>query len=409
MANHPHRVASALAGVRAELAEVARVPLWSMDAAEATDAIGQVLAAEAQLAELKARLLTQAQTLDLAGRAGATSTATWVAHHTRTTRPAAHRDVRLATGLQAHDATRNALAAGRLRVEQAEVILRAIAELPDHLDAEQVVRAEAHLIEQAAVFDARSLRVLGRRILEVIDPEAAEVHQAQQLEREERDAAAAARLTIWSDGHGKTHGRFTLPAAQGEMLQKALLALAAPRHRASQGPLGERRPTPERLGRALCEYVARYPAAGLPQAGGLDATVVVTMTLDALLGGLGAAHLDTGQPVSAALARQLACEAKIIPAVLGGRSQVLDLGRSRRFHNKAQRIVATIEQGGCAVEGCDYPPAMTHLHHPVSWAEGGGTNRDAIMLCPPDHARAHDARYTMTRRPGQKIRFVRRT
>ena len=113
---------------------------------------------------------------------------------------------------------------------------------------------------------------------------------------------------------------------------------------------------PERLGQAFVEYIQRYPANRLPKAGGLTATVVVTMTLDTLLGGLKAAQLDTGETISPGAARRLACEAGIIPAVLGGNSQVLDLGRKTRFHTEAQRIAKTIEAGGCEADGCDRPP-----------------------------------------------------
>jgi len=91
---------------------------------------------------------------------------------------------------------------------------------------------------------------------------------------------------------------------------------------------------------------------------------VVTMTLETLLGGLTAARLDTGETISPGAGRRLACEAGIIPAVLGGKSQVLDLGRKRRFHSEAQRIARTIEVGGCEVEGCDWPPGMCHLGFP---------------------------------------------
>ena len=98
------------------------------------------------------------------------------------------------------------------------------------------------------------------------------------------------------------------------------------------------------MGRAFTELIHRYPVKTLPKAGGVNATVVVTMTLDALLGGLQAARLDTGESISAGQARRLACEAGIIPAVLGGKSQVLDLGRTRRFHTGAQRIAKTLEQ-----------------------------------------------------------------
>jgi hypothetical protein len=158
------------------------------------------------------------------------------------------------------------------------------------------------------------------------------------------------------------------------------------------------------------EYVQRYPTHKLPNAGGLNATVVVLMELETLMDGLKAAKLDTGETISPALARRLACEAGIIPAVLGGKSEVLDLGRSRRFHSKSQRIVATIEHDGCDAEGCDAPPGMTQMHHVVPWSQGGETNtRDVLMLCPPDHRRIHDPRYATTRLPSGKVRFIMRT
>jgi hypothetical protein len=409
IANHPHRVTSTIAGVRSELTSVAETPVWSMDAAETATALTELTRAEAQLAELKSRLLAHADRVELDSQTGATSTANWYAVATATTRPAAHRMVRLSNGLDTHDQTRSALAEGRLLVEQAEVILRALAELPDTLDPELVAKAEEHLLDLARDHDAKALRILGRRLLEVVSPETADAHEATLLEREERAAEAATRLTMWEDGHGRFHGKFTVDAVTGAALKKALFAIAAPRHQAAAGPLGERRLTPQRLGQAFTEYVQRYPTTKLPRTGGLNATVVVTMTLESLLGGLKAAKLDTGETISASLARRLACEAGIIPAVLGGTSQVLDQGRKRRFHTQPQRIAKTIEAGGCQAEGCDWPPGRCHLHHPIRWADGGRTDRDGIMLCPAHHSRAHDTRYEMTRLPTGRYGFNRRT
>jgi hypothetical protein len=71
--------------------------------------------------------------------------------------------------------------------------------------------------------------------------------------------------------------------------------------------------------------------------------------------------------------------------------------------------VKTIEAGGCEVKGCDWPPGMTHMHHSVRWVDGGGTDRDGIMLWPPHHARAHDPRYDFTKLPTGKYGFPRRT
>ena len=245
IANHPHRVSSAVADVRATLGSVATVPLWSMDPVEMAATLDQVQGAKAQLAELEARLLAHADQIDIAAHSGATSTANWHAHATRTTRAAAHRALRLSKGLEAHDLTRTALATGRIHTAQAEAILNALADLPDNLDAELVEQAERQLLELAAEHDAKALKILGRRILEVASPDAADAHEAALLEREERDAQAATRLVMYQDGHGKVHGRFTLDTLTGAMLKKHLYALAAPKHRAAtEGSLGERRPTP---------------------------------------------------------------------------------------------------------------------------------------------------------------------
>src|SRR4051794_36588361 len=153
IAQHPHRVTRALAAARRELRSVAEVPVWSMDADETTTAIADVTRAEAQLAELKARLLVHAEQTNLAAQTGANSTATWHAVATTTSRREAHRAVRRAAGLDTHDLTRAALAAGRVHVEQAETILRSLGELPDDLDPDIRVQAEQQLLELAERHD----------------------------------------------------------------------------------------------------------------------------------------------------------------------------------------------------------------------------------------------------------------
>ena len=217
---------------------------------------------------------------------------------------------------------------------------------------------------------------------------------------------------MFEDGHGKWHGRFTLPGLHGAMLKKTLMAIAAPKHRAAVDGYvpNHERPTDHKLGLAFMEYVGRYPTDRLPNAGGMSASVVAVMDYETLLGKLKAAQLDTGHRISPGLARKLACEAGIIPAVLGSKSQVLDLGRTTRFHTKAQRIALAIEQQGCTAEGCDAPPAMTHAHHHQPWSAGGDTSvKNGRLLCPRHHARAHDTAYSMTRLPEGKVRFHRRT
>ncbi len=138
--------------------------------------------------------------------------------------------------------------------------------------------------------------------------------------------------------------------------------------------------------------------------------MVVTIAFETLTGGLKAAHLDTGAVISAAQARRLACEAGLIPVVLGGQSQVLDLGRQTRFHTKAQRIAMGLRDGGCTAQGCDWPPGLCHAHHNIAWSQGGHTTvEDGRLLCPHHHTRAHDPAYETTHLPGGKVAFTRRT
>ncbi len=340
LAHHSHPVTTAVGSARAALSEVAGVPVWSMTGEQTTETLAEIEALEAQTAATKSKLLRHAESIDLPADNGARNVASWLARRHRLTRREAYRQRFLSDALAMHPLVETAMDDGLVNNEQAHAILRSLAALPEDLDPELKIEAEEHLLGLARDFDAKALKNLGRTLLEVVAPDLADQHLAKQLDREERDATAAARFSMWEDGHGRVHGRFTLDAFTGACLTKALSALAAPKHRAATGPLGERRPTPERLGRAFAEYVQRYPTTKLPQAGGLNATVVVLIPYDTLVGGLKSARLDTGETISPSLARRIACEAGIIPAVLGGSSEVLDLGRSRRFHTRAQRIVA---------------------------------------------------------------------
>jgi hypothetical protein len=406
-----HRVASATAHLRDIADGVVDASVWSMTAAEAASTLVELTRLEAQVVELKARVAAHADELQVGHDVGATSTANWLAHQTKLTRSAAAGVVRLGYDLGTHDRVRDALAHGGLRPEQARVIIDAVTALPEGLDPDLLITAEEHLVAAAAEHDARTLRILGRRLLEVVAPDLADKHEADLLAKEEAKAAQATRLTMTDDGHGKTYGRFTLPTAQAAMLKKYLLALAAPKHvAATQGAGVERRPGPERMGRALCELIERITAEHLPKVGGTDATIVVTIDLDTLTGkAQKPGVLDTGDRISPAQVRRLACTARIVPVVLNGDSQVLDVGRQRRFFTRAQVTALGIRDGGCVAEGCDWPPWLCHAHHWQRWTDGGGTDlHNGGLLCPRHHARAHDPTYETTRHPGGKVTFHRR-
>jgi hypothetical protein len=165
------------------------------------------------------------------------------------------------------------------------------------------------------------------------------------------------------------------------------------------------------LGLAFLDHLEARTAGPAPSAGGVAATVVVTMELETLLGGLKAASLDTGGRISAGEARRLACRAGIVPIVLGGPSVVLDAGRKRRFHSEAQRIAMGVRDGGCTAVGCDAPPALCQAHHDETpWSRGGGTSVEhGRLLCPKHHGLIHDSSYQHSLDKHGKVRFTRRT
>ena len=98
----------------------------------------------------------------------------------------------------------------------------------------------------------------------------------------------------------------------------------------------------------------------------------------------------TGIALTAAELRLLACDAGIIPAVLGSPSQVLDLGRATRTFAISQLRALAIRDRGCVAPGCDYPPSASQGHHSITWAEGGPTDLDnAALLCSFHHHQVH--------------------
>jgi Domain of unknown function (DUF222) len=125
------------------------------------------------------RLLARAERVEVGAEVGATSAANWLAHQTKTTRSAVHRTARLARRLDdAYPEVDAALAEGQVTVEQAEVIVDAVDKLPTDLIAPgTVVKAKEFLLAHAAEHAAKALRVLGRRLLEVLDPEAADAEE----------------------------------------------------------------------------------------------------------------------------------------------------------------------------------------------------------------------------------------
>jgi hypothetical protein len=202
-----------------------------------------------------------------------------------------------------------------------------------------------------------------------------------------------------------------LPDAAASRLRTYLEAFASPRRSATETD-GEPIPTPRLLGLALPDLLDTLPADVLPAHGGTATTVTVHLDFAQLTADLthaGVGTLETSDVITAGQARRLACQARILPAVLGAKSEVLDLGRTRRLHSPAQRTAIRLRHPQCQTHGCTVPAAWCETHHLDPWSTGGTTDlHTAALLCTHHHHRAHDTRYLTQRLPNGDHRFTRR-
>jgi len=393
------------------LAGARDVPVELLSTREKAGALEALSQAGDLLAALRLRVLAVSD--DVAAEGGARDAGAWLAHQTRTDPAACHHDLRLAEALSLRwSGVGTALSDGRVNEPQARAIVRALDALPvADLASAVVADAEERLVGFAADFGPQQLRVLGRKILDVVAPEIGEAQEARALEAEERRAEERLSLTIHRAGDGSSRIVATVPDAVAHRLRTYLEAFTSPRHDAMVGGAADAIPVERKRGHAFCSLLEAIDPKRLPVHGGDATTVFVTMTLDALRTDLASAGLlGSDDRITASQARRLACTAQVIPVVLGGNSEILDLGRTARLFSRAQRKALRIRDQRCRAEGCPVPAAWCEAHHRKRWALGGKTDlADGVLFCGFHHHRAHDDRYLATELPNGDVRFSRRT
>jgi hypothetical protein len=361
-------------------------------------------AARAQLDELELRVVASA--CAMATTDAARDVAAWQVAHNRRDLRAARAEQRLAEALdRRYGALRVGMAEGRVHLEQAHVIAAALDELPADLSPETSAEAERVLVALAERHTPRELKRLGERILTALDVEEAEEALARRLEAEQSAARSRTSLSFRPRGDGTTRITAVVPDPVARRLTTYLEAFTSPRRGDERG-LGS---YPQLLGQAFCALLERVDPDSLPRHGGRATTVVVTIGLDSLRKDLGVGELPGGGTLSAGEIRRLACTAGIAPLVLGGNSQILDLGRTQRLFRQAQVLAMTVRDKTCRAEGCETPAPWCEAHHWRHWSAGGRTDlADGVMLCSHHHHRVHDHRFTADRLPNGDVRFTRR-
>lgn len=364
--------------------------------------------AKRRLEAASLKVLAAATKARVGERAGHTGTSSWASMQTKCGGAEGSARTKLASDIdEGLPVTGKSLESGEISSEHAQIIARTMRRLPAELGQDQRVAIEKHLNARAREVDPVALRKLARRALEAAERSRKDVdeHEDEQLRDEEQRALAKTRLTMRDNGDGTTSGHFTVPILAGSILRKVIQQIASPRrdqlrqtrgHECEGSEDGVRTYAdtdwPHRYGLALMEVLEHLPTDRL--GGKVAATVVATLPMESLKNELAAAQLDTGHAVSAGQARRLACNAGIVPVVLGGASLPLDLGRADRFFTQAQRVALATVYTECAALGCDRPYAWCELHHADPWSHGGRSDLDkAVPLCGYHHRRMHDPRF----------------
>jgi hypothetical protein len=284
---------------------------------------------------------------------------------------------------------------GRAGMDVAALFSGALQGLPD---VERTRDLFVKALDKAHGLPLHHVRRLVWRAQALADPGAWE-------EREERQHEARA-VTMRDDADGMVTltARLTpLAAAPVRAVLDAGVRWAMQRRR--DDPASDPR-TPWQMRADILVDICRHALDCTQATSGVKTTVVVRMTRAELESGLGVGAIDgTPQPITAGALRRAAGDAEVVPAVLGGASEVLDWGRSRRLFTLAQRIALVERDGGCAF--CSAPPAWCEAHHIRWWDKDAGPTdlANGVLLCARCHHRVHRDGWEIEVRD-QVVRFL---
>ncbi|MEU8636174.1 DUF222 domain-containing protein [Amycolatopsis sp. NPDC048633] len=274
-----------------------------------------------------------------------------------------------ATGLAAAD--------GRLSTPMIDTIVGVVTQLsPEHRD-----EAEQHMLTFASDAGHKQVAALGARIVAHLDPDGTEPDETEPATPTRELSLRRKRTGVW-----ELSGRFD---DETGMRASALLDTLAQRRATDEGP--DLRSPQERYGDAFSDAIdLALNTPDLPMQAGERAHVMIAVSLEDLKSGIGRAILGDTGTISAAEARIHACDCKLIPAVLGEKSEPLDLGRQSRLVTPGIRRALYLRDRGCAFPGCHRPPRHCQGHHIRHWADGGPTELgNLVLMCAHHHRLLH--------------------
>lgn len=297
-----------------------------------------------------------------------------------------------------------AVEAGSIGEGHIRVLRRTMARLAriEGIDPATEADAERMLAGWAEQLPPAALAKVAEKLLETLDPDGV---------APDEDEGADDELLVGkrSDGSLALKGRFR-DKMDVDLVLEVLDALSTPAGPDDPRDLGQRRaeafkelcaqavtptgiaadagtddqpptsPIPAPRGGGHDDLPASRPAKpGCPQVSG---RALMTITIDHrwLAGLMGHGVLDSQTPIHPVTARRWACDAGVVPLVLGSSSEPLDVGRLSYTVTEAQRRALHYRDGGCAFPGCTRRPKRCHAHHidttsSTGWSAGRPTSR----------------------------------
>jgi hypothetical protein len=311
----------------------------------------------------------------------------WLVEERRLCPEEAGRRIRIGWAMVNHPALAAAALAGQISMEHARVIDTTLRKIPS--TSHDVV--ETNLLAAAQAADPITLGQLGRQIRIMLDSDLS-AEEAAQRQYDSR------WMVMNRTFRGMLHLEAMLDPESAAILEAAIGPLMA--------KLGDEdlRDAKQRRADALTDLATYSLEHGdLPDHNGERPQIMVTIPYSELRDGIEAGQLPTATingttPITPDNVRRLACDANLIPAVLGSNSEVLDLGQSTPTWSRAQRRARRIEDKGCTFPKCQAPLSRCQIHHLKFLRYGGPTDKaNGTHLCHFHHWLVHHKNWTITR------------
>ena len=338
-------------------------------------------------------LVAEAEARGVVDQSPSASSAAWLMEHSFHLEPSdASRIVKLThlCALPTNQVMAAAVSGGTVTVRKAMTALRQLGQVEHDLAPGKREQALASLTLMAPSGYHAHVVAVGRMLMALVGADRA---------LEDNEAAlktlTCLRLSPLENGMTAISGQLDPEAAA--VLTAALDPLSAPNPCTENGGR-DPRPADRRRAEALIDLCRRATTAGGAAPATSKAQVVVTNDLDTLKDAIrGAGTTHSGAVLSPATVRRLACDASIIPMVLGSQGQPLDVGRTKRLVTPALLAALWARDKRCTFPGCGRPPQWCDAHHVQHWADGGPTAlTNLTLLCTHHHTWVHQHDPTAT-------------